>query len=90
MLDPASPLESLSDLLASPPLPLELRNLAYETGGKRVIDGVDATIDTRSITAIMGPNGAGKSLLLRLNAAGRGHVGVLGRTCGDHPDVRHW
>lgn len=66
MLDPVSPLESLSDLLASPPLPLELRNLAYETGGKRVIDGVDATIDTRSITAIMGPNGAGKSLLLRL------------------------
>ena len=63
---PPPPLESLSDLLASPPLPLELRNLAYETGGKRVIDGVDATIDTRGITAIMGPNGAGKSLLLRL------------------------
>jgi hypothetical protein len=41
MLDPVSPLESLSDLLASPPLPLELRNLAYETGGKRVIDGAE-------------------------------------------------
>jgi tungstate transport system ATP-binding protein len=66
MLDPTSPLECVGDRLASPPLPVEVKGLVYETGGKRVIDGVDLIIDTRRITAIMGPNGAGKSILLRL------------------------
>ncbi len=66
MLDSTSPLDAFGDRLVSPPLPVELRRLAYETGGKRVIDGVDLTINSRRITAIMGPNGAGKSVLLRL------------------------
>jgi len=66
MLDPTSPLRGVSDRLASPPLPVEIKGLVYETGGKRVIDDVDATIESRRITAIMGPNGAGKSILLRL------------------------
>jgi len=66
MLDPTSPLQGVSDRLASPPLPVEIKGLVYETGGKRVIDDVDATIESRRITAIMGPNGAGKSILLRL------------------------
>lgn len=66
MLDPTSPIQAVGDHLASPPLPVELKSLAYETGGKRVIDGIDLTIDSRQITAIMGPNGAGKSVLLRL------------------------
>jgi tungstate transport system ATP-binding protein len=66
MLDPTSPLRSDAVQLASPPLPLEVKGLVYQAGGKRVIDGVDLTIHERYITAIMGPNGAGKSLLLRL------------------------
>jgi tungstate transport system ATP-binding protein len=66
MLDPNAPLEGLGGRLAAPPLPVELKNLVYETGSKRVIDGVTAMIETRRITAIMGPNGAGKSILLRL------------------------
>jgi tungstate transport system ATP-binding protein len=66
MLDPASPLQALDGHLASPPLPVELKGLAYAAGSKRVIDGIDLTIDSRRITAIMGPNGAGKSVLLRL------------------------
>jgi len=66
MLDPTSPLKGVADRLASPPLPTELKGLVYETGGKRVIDDVNATIESRRITAIMGPNGAGKSILLRL------------------------
>ena len=63
MLDPTTPLEGVSDRLASPPLPVELIGLDYETGGKRVINDLNATIDTRRITVIMGPNGAGKSIL---------------------------
>ena len=49
-----------------PLLPLELRHVTYEANGKRVIDGLDLTIEEPGITVIMGPNGAGKSVLLRL------------------------
>lgn len=48
-------------------LPLELNRLAFETtGGTRIIDGVDLTLNGGKLTVIMGPNGAGKSVLLRL------------------------
>jgi len=49
-----------------PLLPLELRGLTYQANGKRVIDGLDLTVEEPGITVIMGPNGAGKSVLLRL------------------------
>ncbi len=66
MLDSTSPLQALEGHLASPPLPVELKELVYEAGSKRVINGIDLTIESRRISAIMGPNGAGKSVLLRL------------------------
>ncbi|MGE5259367.1 MAG: phosphate ABC transporter ATP-binding protein [Actinomycetota bacterium] len=66
MLDPTAPLETLNGHIVSPPLPVELKGLVYAVGGKRVIDAIDLTIDSRRLTTIMGPNGAGKSLLLRL------------------------
>src|SRR5215467_9905644 len=47
-------------------LPLELRNLSLETGGRRLIERIDLKLQDRGITVILGPNGAGKSLLLRL------------------------
>ena len=47
-------------------LPLEVRNLALEVAGRRLIDGVDLALHDRGFTTIMGPNGAGKSMLLRL------------------------
>ena len=68
MLDPAIPPGGLGAIIdgADALLPLELRGLCYEAGGKRVIDGLDLTIAERGMTVIMGPNGAGKSVLLRL------------------------
>ena len=68
MLDPTMPLDGLLASLngAGPLLPIELCGLVYEANGKRVIDGLDLTIEERGITVIMGPNGAGKSVLLRL------------------------
>lgn len=66
MLDPTSSIQVPDGHLAGPPLPVELKGLIYATGGKRVIDGMNLTIHSRRITAIMGPNGAGKSMLLRL------------------------
>ena len=56
-------------LVASRPpplLPMEARDLVFEAGGKRLIDGIDLVLSAGAITVIMGPNGAGKSLLLRL------------------------
>jgi tungstate transport system ATP-binding protein len=49
-----------------PVLPLELRRLSLEAGGRRLIDSIDLTVEELGITVILGPNGAGKSLLLRL------------------------
>jgi tungstate transport system ATP-binding protein len=47
-------------------LPLQLRGVAWQAGGKRWLDGIDLTIDAGARTVVLGPNGAGKSLLLRL------------------------
>lgn len=46
--------------------PLEVRDLYFEAGGRRLIDGLNLSLRTSGTTVIMGPNGAGKSLLLRL------------------------
>jgi tungstate transport system ATP-binding protein len=48
--------------------PVELSDLAFEAGGKRLIDSVNLRLDPGPLTCVMGPNGAGKSLLLRLIA----------------------
>ena len=45
---------------------MEVRGLAYETGGRCLIDGVDLAVQTGRRLALMGANGAGKSVLLRL------------------------
>ena len=47
-------------------LPLVARGLAYEAGGRRLLDGIDLTVAPGRRVAVIGPNGAGKSLLLRL------------------------
>ena len=85
MLDPTKPPGGLGPALdgADALLPLELRGLTYEAGGKRVIDRLDLTIADRGMTVIMGPNGAGKSVLLRLMhgliAPARGEISWAGR-----------
>ncbi|MCJ7597545.1 MAG: phosphate ABC transporter ATP-binding protein [Methyloceanibacter sp.] len=47
-------------------LPLELKGLSLAAGGRRLIDGVNLSLERPGISVVMGPNGAGKSLLLRL------------------------
>lgn len=49
-----------------PILPLRVRDLSYQAGGRWLINGIDLDVPPGSFTAILGPNGAGKSLLLRL------------------------
>lgn len=50
----------------APLLPLTVRGLVFEAGGRRLIDGLDLSLSTTGITMVIGPNGSGKSLLLRL------------------------
>ena len=45
---------------------MECRDLIYAIGGKRILNGVNATASRSGITALVGPNGAGKSTILTL------------------------
>ncbi len=45
---------------------LAARDLCFDAGGQRLIDGVNLAISPGRCTVIMGANGSGKSLLLRL------------------------
>jgi len=47
-------------------LPLELENVSFQAGGKRLIKDMNCIFDAGPKTVIVGPNGAGKSLFLRL------------------------
>jgi tungstate transport system ATP-binding protein len=49
-------------------LPVCGRDLAFERGGRRILDGIDIDIEGPGTLALIGPNGAGKSLLARILA----------------------
>ena len=42
---------------------LEIKDLHVEIEGKKILKGVNLTLKTGEIAAIMGPNGTGKSTL---------------------------
>lgn len=62
---------------------LHLRQLAVETGGRRVVGSMDLDLPTGTVTAIVGPNGCGESTLLSVLYRARhpvsGTAEVLGR-----------
>lgn len=55
---------------------VSVRGLRREYGDVVALDGLDLTIETGTITALVGPNGAGKTTLLRVLA------GILAPTVG--------
>ncbi len=70
MIGQVTPLRRAADAAAVPQggtiLPLELRQVSYAAGGKRLIKDFSCTLGAGPRTIVLGPNGAGKSLLLRL------------------------
>lgn len=55
--------------------PLRVNDVSFTLAGKLLIDGVDCTVESGSLTALVGPNGAGKSTLLHLIASAQATTG---------------
>lgn len=47
-------------------LPLDVQNLSYRVGEKRLLDNINATVISTGVSVVLGANGAGKSLFVRL------------------------
>ncbi len=56
---------------------LEIRNLRAAVGGKEILKGIDLTLESGEINALMGPNGSGKSTLANV-LLGHPNYTVLG------------
>ncbi len=56
---------------------LEVHNLTAEINGKKILNGINLTINTGEIHALMGPNGSGKSTLANV-LAGHPEYSVTG------------
>jgi len=52
---------------------LEISGLHVQVGGKPILKGLDLTLETGSVHAIMGPNGSGKSTLAAVLAGKPGY-----------------
>jgi Fe-S cluster assembly ATP-binding protein len=52
---------------------LEVKNLHVEIDGKKILNGLDLTVEKGQVAAIMGPNGSGKSTLAYVLAGKPGY-----------------
>jgi Fe-S cluster assembly ATP-binding protein len=58
---------------------LEIKNLHAEVDGRKILQGLDLTVEKGSVHAIMGPNGSGKSTLAHVLAGKDGYEVTAGQ-----------
>jgi Fe-S cluster assembly ATP-binding protein len=66
---------------------LEIKNLHAEVDGRKILNGLDLTVEKGSMHAIMGPNGSGKSTLAHVLAGKDGYEVTEGRVLFDGEDL---
>ena len=72
---------------------IELRNVSYLAGGRKILDAINWTVRAGEHWAILGPNGSGKTTLLRIASGylwpnGGGEVFRRGETLAHLPELR--
>jgi Fe-S cluster assembly ATP-binding protein len=66
---------------------LEIKDLNAGVEGKRILKGIDLTINEGEVHAIMGPNGSGKSTLAAILAGREGYDITSGQVLYDGQDL---
>ena len=66
---------------------LEVKNLHVEIDGKKILNGLDLTIEKGKVHAIMGPNGSGKSTLAYVLAGKTDYQVTAGELLFDGEDL---
>ena len=66
---------------------LEIKNLHVEIDGKKIIQGLDLTVEKGAVHAIMGPNGSGKSTLSYVLAGKDAYTVTQGQVLLDGEDI---
>jgi Fe-S cluster assembly ATP-binding protein len=66
---------------------LEIKNLHVDVDGKKILNGLDLTIEKGSVHAIMGPNGSGKSTLAHVLAGKADYKVTEGQVLFDGEDI---
>ena len=69
---------------------LEIRNLHVAVGDQEILRGIDLTINTGEVHAIMGPNGSGKSTLAQVLAGRDTYEVTDGEVTYQGRDLSHW
>src|SRR6187402_1618298 len=66
---------------------LEVKNLHVTVDGKKILKGLDLTVNKGEVHAIMGPNGSGKSTLAYVMAGKPGYEATEGQILLDGEDI---
>ena len=66
---------------------LEVKNLHVEIDGKKILNGLDLTVERGQVAAIMGPNGSGKSTLAYVLAGKASYEVTGGQVLFDGQDI---